>query len=447
MPTIDVVNPATGELLEAIPAGDDAAADTAVRAARAAQPPWGRLDAAERAAALKSGARRLRDHLDELAGLQSAEGGKPLEDSRAGVEAGIGAVEQYAELGPLHRGRALVGGWSATDVMVHEPRGVVGVLVPWNDPVAIALQGIAAALVVGNTVVFKPSEKTPLSGRRIAELLGLAPGVLTILLGDARAGRPLAAHPGVDVVMHTGSVATGREIASICARDLRKALLELGGKDALIVDAGVDPEWAAEQAATGAFANAGQICTAVERIYVHEAVAEPFVAALGRRARETEIGPLIDEGQRALVHRHVSEAVQGGAQVVTGGEPGDGPGTFYPPTVLVGVDDSMTVMREETFGPVAPVRVVESFDEALAAANATKYGLAAAVLTPSEAHAQRAWRELQAGTVKVNAVFGGAPGGAAHPRKASGTGFGYGPELLDELTVTKAVHVEPAPGS
>jgi len=132
---------------------------------------------------------------------------------------------------------------------------------------------------------------------------------------------------------------------------------------------------------------------------------------------------------------------------VTGGEPGDGPGTFYPPTVLVGVDDSMTVMREETFGPVAPVRVVESFDEALAAANATEYGLAAAVLTPSEAHAQRAWRELQAGTVKVNAVFGGAPGGAAHPRKASGTGFGYGPELLDELTVTKAVHVEPAPGS
>jgi acyl-CoA reductase-like NAD-dependent aldehyde dehydrogenase len=378
-----------------------------------------------------------------------------LADSRAGVEAGIGSIEQYAELGPLHRGRSLAGSWSATDMMVHEPRGVVALLVPWNDPVAIACGQIAAALVTGNTVVFKPSEKTPLSGLRLAHELAAPPGVLNVLLGDQRAGRPLAAHPGVDVVMHTGSVATGREIAQICAASLKKALLELGGKDALIVDEGVDPEWAAEQAASGAFANAGQICTSVERIYVHERVAEPFLDALVRRAGstvvgnglepDTEMGPLIDERQREIVHAHVTEAVKRGAQVRAGGEPHDGPGSFYPPTVLVGVEDDMAVMREETFGPVAAVKVVPSFEAAIDAANRTEFGLAASVLTPSEANAQRAWRELVAGSVKVNAVWGGAPGGAAQPRRLSGTGFGYGPELLDELTATKVVHVEAAP--
>jgi succinate-semialdehyde dehydrogenase/glutarate-semialdehyde dehydrogenase len=152
------------------------------------------------------------------------------------------------------------------------------------------------------------------------------------------------------------------------------------------------------------------------------------------------MGPLIDDGQRALVDAHVRDAVAHGATIRAGGRPIGDRGSFYAPTVLTGVTDDMRVMREETFGPVAPVRVVESFDEALAAANATEYGLAATVLTVDDEHARRAARELEAGTVKINAVFGGAPGGAAEPRKGSGTGFGYGPELLDELTVTKVVH-------
>ena len=453
---IDVTDPATSAVIARIPAGGAADAAAAVRAARAAQPGWARMGAGDRAGLLKAGARRLREHLDELAELQTRENGKPLDDSRGGVEAGIGAIEQYAELGPLHRGRSLAGGWDATDLMVHEPHGVVALLVPWNDPVAIACGQLAAALVTGNTVVLKPSEKTPLGALRIAALLELPPGVLNVLLGDARAGKPLAAHPGVDCVMHTGSVATGREVAAVCARTGRKALLELGGKDALIVDEGVDPEWAAEQAALGAWANAGQICTSVERIYVHEAVAGPFLEQLGRLARErkvgpglepgTEMGPLVDQGQRAAVHRHVAEAVEAGAQRVAGGEVPDGPGAFYPPTVLTGVDETMTVMREETFGPVAPVQVVPDFGAAVAAANATGYGLAATVLTPSQANAQRAWRELAVGTVKINSVFGGAPGGAAEPRRASGSGFGFGPELLDELTQTKVVHYTPTPG-
>jgi acyl-CoA reductase-like NAD-dependent aldehyde dehydrogenase len=444
--TIAVLDPATGEEIGTIPAGDADAADRAVRAARAAQPAWARRPAAERAELLKAAAARAREHAGEIAELVSRENGRPVDESRGGVEAGIGAIEQYAELGPLHRGRALNGAWGATDMMVHEPRGVAALLVPWNDPIAIAGGQLGACLVTGNTVVLKPSEKTPLSTIRLVELLDLPAGVLELLLGDERAGRPLAAHPQVDLVIHTGSIATGRELAAACAGDLRKALLELGGKDPLIVDAGVDPAWAAAQAAAGAFANAGQLCTSVERIYVHAEVAEPFVAALVAEAQRTTIGPLIDARQREIVHRHVSEAVAAGAQVRTGGAPADGPGFFYPPTVLDGCTDDMAVMREETFGPVAAVRAVESFDEALAAANATEYGLAATVLTPSMAHAQAAWRELRAGTVKVNAVWGGAPGGAAQPQRASGTGFGYGPELLDEVTLTKVVHIEPPPG-
>src|SRR5215207_1314200 len=442
---IEVLDPATGEPIGAIPAGSDADADDAVRRARAAQPAWAALPPAERAVLLKLAARRVREHVDELAELQSREGGKPLADSRGGVEAGIGAIEQYAELGPLHRGRTLAGEPGATDVMVHEPRGVVALLVPWNDPVAIACQGLGACLAAGNTVVFKPSERTPLSAIRLAELLDLPDGVVNVLLGDERAGRPLVAHAGVDLVVHTGSTATGREIARTCGEALKKAVVELGGKDPLIVDEGVDPRWAAEQAASGAFANAGQICTSVERIYVHEAIGGPFIEALVDVARDTDIGPMIDEAQRDLVHRHVSEARERGAEVLCGGEPDDGPGFFYPPTVLRGAPEDAAVMREETFGPVAPVTVVGSFDQALAAANATDYGLAATVLTPSQDHAQRAARELRAGTVKVNAVWGGAPGGAAQPQGSSGLGFGYGPELLDEVTFTKVVHVEPAP--
>src|SRR5215210_6673521 len=426
--TLDVCDPATGEVIGRIPAGSAEAADAAVRGARAAQPAWARTAPAERAGALKAAAARLREHAHELAELVTREGGKPLADALGGVEAGIAAVEQYAELGPLHRGRSLQGGWDSVDLMVHEPRGVIALLVPWNDPVAIACGQIAAALVTGNTVVYKPSEKTPLSGARLVELLQ----------GDARAGRPLAAHPGVDLVIHTGSVQTGRDVLEACADRLGKALLELGGKDALIVDAGVDPEWAAAQAATGAFANAGQICTSVERIYVHRDVAEPFLAALTRRAEATEIGPLIDDDQRDWVHNHVEDACRNGARLLTGGYLPEGPGCFYPPTVLVGPPADAPVLAQETFGPVAAVRIVNSFEAALEEANRGQYGLSAGVLTPSHANAQRAWRELDVGTVKVNAVFGGAPGGAAESRRCSGYGFGYGPELLDEVTHTKA---------
>jgi succinate-semialdehyde dehydrogenase/glutarate-semialdehyde dehydrogenase len=372
------------------------------------------------------------------------------------VDAAVATMEQYAELGPLHRGRSLQGGWDAVDLMVHQPRGVAAVLTPWNDPVAVPAGLLAAALVTGNTVVFKPSERTPLTGELLARALAaeLPPGVLNVVPGDGGTGAALAAHPGVDVVCHVGSTAAGRAIAAAAAATGAHTVLENGGNDPFLVDADVDPAWAAGQAALGAFINSGQLCTAVERVYVCEPVADAFEAALVKEAEAlvlgpgaapaTTMGPLVDRRARDAVHDLVQQAQAAGARTATGGFRPDGPGAFYPPTVLTGVRADMALMRQETFGPVAPVQRVATFDEGLRAAADSPYGLAAVVLTATMAHAQEAWRRLPVGTVKVNAVFGGAPGGAAHPRRASGRGFGYGPELLDELTVTKVVHLGPA---
>jgi acyl-CoA reductase-like NAD-dependent aldehyde dehydrogenase len=454
MDELVVTDPATGDVVGRLPCSEP---DGLVRVARRAQAAWARTGAGERAGALKAGAARLRAAAAEIALLQTREGGKVLADSRGGVEAGIAAIEQYAELGPLHRGRALQGDWDATDLMIRVPRGVAALCLPWNDPVAIACAQIAANLVVGNTVICKPSERTPLATAEVLRLLNaeLPEGVLQLAVGDGALGASLAAHAGVDIVVHVGSVATGRSVAAACAARGAKAVLELGGKDPMIIDAGVDPAWAAEQAAVGCFANAGQICTSVERIYVHASLADAFVDELVNRAKSlrlgpgtdpaTEMGPLVDDRQRAVVDGHVRAAVEAGAELRCGGAPVEGPGSFYPPTVLTGVRQGMAVVEDETFGPVAAVQVVASFGEALALAGSTRYGLAAVVLTPDMGHAQRAVRELAVGTVKVNAAFGGAPGGAASPHGASGEGFGYGPELLDELTRVRVVHIEPPP--
>jgi acyl-CoA reductase-like NAD-dependent aldehyde dehydrogenase len=453
--TLTLTNPATGEVVADILAGGARDADAAVEAARKAAAGWQRTGVGERTAALHALARAVESQRDELAALQTRENGKPLGMSRGDVDTAAATLRQYAELGPLHRGRALVGDWDAIDTMVHEPYGVAAVIIPWNDPLGILSGLLGACLVTGNTVVVKPSERASLAVLRLVELLDVPPGVCNVLLGDARAGRALVGHPGVDLVVHVGALETGRWIAETCGARLCKAVLELGGNDPLVVDADVDPAWAAAQAAAGAFANAGQICMAVERIYVHRALAEAFTAALVAEAQAlragdpldpaTDLGPLVDERLRRAVHDHVREAVAGGARLLCGGEIPEGPGCYYPPTVLDRVAADRAVMREETFGPVAPIQVVDSFAAGLEAASAGRYGLSACVLTGSQEHAQRAWRELPAGTVKVNAVWGGAPGGAAEPHRASGLGFGYGPELLDEVTTTKVVHARPCP--
>jgi betaine-aldehyde dehydrogenase len=417
--------------------------EPAVAAATAAQPGWARTSAVERGAALAAAAARLRAAADELAAANNSDTGRLIDEARGGVLAAAGTLDQYAELGPLHRGRALHGSWTATDLVVPQPRGVVAAITPWNDPVAIACGLIGAALAVGNTVVHKPSERSPHVGELLTKLLAdLFPqGVLQWLPGDGWVGAALARQPDVDVVAHVGSTATGREIAG---SSTAKLLLENGGNDPLLIDEGVDPSWAASQAALGAFTNAGQLCTSVERIYVHRAVAKPFLAALRDQAKEFVTGPLVDVKARDAVQGQVQEALRGGAELISGGVLLVANGSHYPNTVLTGCTADMRVMCEETFGPVAPVCVVDSFETGLELASSGPYGLAATVLTRDMAHAQRAWRELPVGTVKINAVFGGAPGGAAQPRGASGTGYGYGPELLDEMTTMKVVHWETA---
>jgi acyl-CoA reductase-like NAD-dependent aldehyde dehydrogenase len=445
---LTVEDPTDGKPVTFVPISCAEDVGAAVRAARAAAPGWRSTPAAARGAALHAAASAVESAAGELAEVMSAEMGKPPAGARDSVAAGIGTLRQYAELGPTHRGRTLAGDDAAVDLMTYQPRGVVAVITPWNDPVAVSCGLLGAALVTGNAVIYKPSERAPATGWRLAELLAphFPAGVLGLLNGDGPVGAALAAAE-VDVVAQVGSTATGRSIAAACARTGAKALLENGGSDPLIVDAGVDPLWAAEQAALWAFANSGQICVAVERIYCHHTVAEPFLDALAAEADRwaPQLGPLVDRRLRDTVDRQVQHALEDGARAVRGGALPPGPGAWYPPTVLADCTDEMAVMRDETFGPVAPVATFVSFDDALRRAADSPYGLAATVLTRSMSHAQRAWRDLPAGTVKVNAVFGGAPGGAAHPRRGSGQGFGYGPELLDELTVTKAVHLEAPP--
>ncbi|MFI6368037.1 aldehyde dehydrogenase family protein [Nocardia sp. NPDC050630] len=444
--TIEILDPATGVTVGKVPMTGIAEIDRQVALANRVQSTWARTPAAERAAALRAGAALLRQHADELAELNRVETGRPQSEAKKGVLTGAATLEQYAELGPVHRGKSLQGDFEATDLMVWEPRGVVVALTPWNDPVAVSCGLLGAALVTGNTVVYKPSERAPHTGGLLGGLLArvIPEGVLQTVQGDGRVGALLAARPDVDVIAHVGSTATGRSIAQSAATTGAKALLENGGNDALVVDAGVDPGWAAGQAALGAFANSGQICVSVERIFVHRDILQAFMAALTAEAESRKLAPLVDRRHRDHVHAHVHDAVVHGADLVTGGTVPNGPGAHYPATVLAHCDPNMRIMREETFGPVAPVRAVDTFEQGIAEAASDGYGLAATVLTASMANAQHAWRALPVGTVKINAVFGGAPGGAAHPRGGSGTGFGYGPELLDEMTQTKVVHLRAA---
>jgi acyl-CoA reductase-like NAD-dependent aldehyde dehydrogenase len=442
---LTISDPADGSQVGQFDLATTVDAQIAVETAAKAFSGWARTSATDRAARVHAAADRVAAAADDLALWTQREMGKPRSEALAGVRAGVSGLRQSAELGPVHRGRSLHGAWDATDLMVPEPRGVIAAITPWNDPVAIPCGLIGAALVTGNSVVFKPSERTPGTGVELAHLLAaeLPHGVLELVVGDGVAGATLATSPDVDLVCHVGSSATGRSISQAAARSGTKVLLENGGNDPMIVDEGLDVQWAAEQAALGAFANSGQLCTSVERIFVVETVAEAFLTALASRAERLSAGlaPLVDNRMRDVVHGQVIEAVEKGATVLSGGEMPDGPGSFYPATVLSACTGEMTVMREETFGPVAPVSVVPSFEAALDAARVGPFGLAAVVLTGSMKHAQQAWRELPVGTVKVNAAFGGAPGGAAQPRGISGMGFGYGPELLDEMTVTKVIHL------
>jgi len=454
---LPTTNPANGEPGAVLVPATDEEVHAAVAAADSARALWRRTPPPDRADALRAAARAIRADVDHLAAVLCASTGRLIAEARSSAEVAADLLDEAAVSGLLDAGRSLAGDPAAVDLVRREPRGVVAVLTPWNDPYPAAAGLLAAALVMGNTVVHKPSERCPAPGWELGSRIArcLPDGVLNVLTGDGAVGAAVVADERVQVAAQVGSTATGRDIAATVGARGGRVLLENGGKDPLLVDVGVDARWAAQQIATGAFTNAGQLCTSVERIYLHSDISDAVLGELIAIAERmvvgdpadpaSELGPLVDERQLRVVAEQVDAAVAAGAYCLTGGARLDRPGSWYPPTVLTGCTPEMDLFTKETFGPVAAVTVVADFDEALQLACAGVYGLAATVLTPRMDHAARAVQDLEVGTVKVNAVFGGAPGGSADPRRDSGSGPGFGPALLGELSALKAVHIEPAP--
>lgn len=450
----EVVDPATEEVVARCPSGSPEDVRLAVDAAAAAQPAWAALPAAERVARLTRWADAVAEHAAELAELECREMGKP-------VALGTGFIGAAAQLVRAAAAEALdypfeetvPGPDGSSTTILRNPVGATAVIVPWNFPVPMALGAIGPLLAAGNTVVVKPSERSPMSAVRLLELADLPPGAVNLVHGDSRAGVPLVADERIGLVHFTGSVEAGRQVGAETGGRLNRSILELGGKDPVVVDADVDPAVTAAAVAFGAFANSGQICTSMERIYVHQDIAEEFIDALvdaagtytlgNGRDGETVLGPLVDQRQRDIVERHVADALERGATVRTGGKRPEGKGFFYPATVLTDVDDSMLVMNEETFGPLAPVMVVPSFDEGLAKAAKTRFGLAATVYTNDPEHMTAA-RAVPAGVVWVNQWQGGGPERLYEPAGDSGMGATGSRAAYDAATRPVSIHTAPA---
>ena len=406
--------PGDGGEIEEVSTSSGEDLDATVDRARAGLLEWRGFAGLDRAELFHEMASNLRDHAEELAEILTQEGGKPYIENHDEVGWTAACFDYYGEIA-----RDSVGYLPAPiepqqlALVVKEPVGVVACIVPWNFPLLLAAWKVAPALAAGNSVLLKPSEETPLATRRMIELMDDLPdGVLQGVYGAGSVGDALVRHPGVDMVAFTGSQATGRKVAHVAADRLIRANLELGGKDPFIICDDVDIEIAAQGAVWAACLNAGQVCTSSERFYVMSKVADDFVEAsrsfveslnIGDPMdRLTDIGPMINGPGREKVERHVGEALEKGAKLVAGGERYGERGFFYKPTVLTGVTPSMTVMRDETFGPVVPVVEVGSLDEAIEQANSVPYGLGANVYTQDFEKMLKCMRELQAGTVWIN---------------------------------------------
>lgn len=417
---ITVQNPATGEVAGHVP---DMTADipSLVARARMAQPTWAALSFAERAAILGAMRRWIVEHRDEVVASTMSETGKTYEDALVNevfvVADGMQFWERNSERylrderararGPLVLGRKFV--------VRRRPLGVIGVIAPWNYPLTLGLGDAIPALMAGNTVILKPSDITPLTSQLVSEAFvreaGLPADVLLVATGRGDTGAALVDH--VDMVMFTGSTATGRKVAARAAERLIPVSLELGGKDPMIVCADADLDRAANAAATWGLLNSGQICMSIERIYVedeaHDAFVEKLLAAVGATRQrgvtgpgEADVGAMTFPPQLETIERHVADAVAKGAKVLTGGRRGAGPGLYYEPTVLVDVDHNMECMREETFGPTLPVMRVRDVDEAVQLANDSVYGLASSVYTKDTRKGEAIARRIHAGSTAVN---------------------------------------------
>lgn len=424
-------DPATGEVVgevRVVPV--DRVADV-VAAARRAQPAWSVLSPEDRIARLVAAAAAFRERATELAELITREMGKPVGEALMEVEIvaerlGESCLREIAcALAPEEHEDS-----GTQSVVFRDPYGLCAVITPWNFPLVMPHWLVVPALMAGNAVVLKPSEETPLVGQAYADILTavLPAGVLQVVQGGDDQGQALV-EADVDLVALTGSRAAGKSVLASAGRHLKRVILELGGKDPLIVLEDADLDAAAEAAARGSFANAGQVCVSTERIYAHESIADAFVSRLVEHARSlpvgpgldsrTRVGPLVNDHQRDHVVRHIDEAVAAGAVVAYGG---DHDGTFVTPTVLVGVTPDMRIASEETFGPVASVTTVCDDDEAVRLANDTDFGLGAAVFGSTE-HATAVARRLTAGMVGVNKDCRGAAGTPWVGAKQSGYGF------------------------
>jgi acyl-CoA reductase-like NAD-dependent aldehyde dehydrogenase len=454
---IEVENPTTEETVAGVGAASPEQLDAAIAAAREAARGWAATPAVERAELLHEVAARMRALTDDLARALTLEGGKPLIENSDEVGWTAAAFDYYAEMGRNFAGR-VIPSIEATQLalVVKEPTGVWGAIVPWNYPLLLLSWKLAPALAAGNTVVAKPSELTPVSTLMLAECFADLPaGVVNIVAGAGEVGAALVEDPRIDGVAFTGSVATGKKVAAACAERVARMNLEMGGKDPFIVcaDVAADIEVAARGGAWAAYLNAGQVCTSAERFYVQREVYDDFVSAFVEHARSlrvgdpldgaTDVGPMVSAPQRAKVEAQVEAAVTAGAElVVGGGRAGHERGHFYAPAVITGAPASTDLLREETFGPVAPIVPVGSLDEAIELANSTPFGLGANVYTRDLETAVRCLREIRAGTVWINDPLTDNDAGPFGGFKQSGFGRELGQEGLEAFQETKHVHIE-----
>lgn len=458
--------PATGREIGRARLHNAADVREAVRRARQAQPAWAKHSFRDRARIVLRARDIVLAQVDAIATLISRETGKPIAEAISmEVVPTIDLMFYFAHksaqlLKPQKIDVGLYGWMGRSSRIVFKPVGVVGLISPWNFPWATPLDEVVMALMAGNAVVVKPSEFTPLTAIMIGEVLReaqLPEGLLEIVTGDGATGAALV-EAGIDKIMFTGSVVTGKKVAEMAAKHLVPTVLELGGKDAMIVLDDANIASAARAAVWGAFANCGQACASVERCYVHESVAQRFIEIVTNETRllrqgtpeqqDVDVGSMTNEKQLRIVEEHISDAVTRGATVVLGGHRLNRPnGWFHEPTVVTGVDHSMQLMREETFGPVLPIMTFKTDAEGLKLANDSIYGLTASIWTNDIARGRRLAEEIEAGTVMVNEVvythaIAQTPWGGV---KQSGYGRTHGKLGLLELVTPQHIHINRLP--
>ena len=454
---LEVENPYTEEVIASVGSADAGQLDATFAAARQAAREWGRTPAVDRGELLHEVATRLRSRTDELAEVMTLEGGKPLIENSDEVGWTAACFDYYAEIGRDSAGRVIPSIESSQlSLVLKEPLGVIGCIVPWNYPLLLLAWKLAPALAAGNVVIGKPSELTPLSTLMLAGCFDQFPaGAVNLLAGGPEVGAAIANEPRVDGVAFTGSVATGKKVAQACAERMARVNLEMGGKDPFIVcsDVAGQIDVAAKGGAWAAFLNSGQVCTSAERFYVLDDVYDDYLSAFvdytsslvigDPMEKDTDIGPMVSANQRQKVVDQVEAAVGAGAEVVVGGDgAGRDRGHFFAPAVVTGAPAETELLSEETFGPVAPLVRVGSLDEAIELANSTPFGLGANIYTQDFRTILRCMREVKAGTVWFNDPLTDNDAGPFGGFKQSGLGRELGREGLEAFQETKHVHIE-----